>query len=263
MSTKIFNGYRLSGAACPLDVVSDLRARIRPVYRTLYLTVAAQLAATAADALLAGEPIEAAAAGTDSGWRHTLTEARSPLLFAVAVLDQTWQRIRATGRRDAALDLQCEVVFLADPADRQHLYALLYAEAEPYRETFEDMTGVTAWPYWNSTDRPDNITEAEWEHRRQVWDRVLGDDPPARRGLVWSLLGDFHSVHPTAGEVLDYLPSRAARARAVARRQVLAAAVSERDPDVLRRRIVELAAPVAGRLPELDADLLRHVPATV
>lgn len=38
----------------------------------------------------------------------------------------------------------------------------------------ESNLGVEEFGYWNNTDKPDNLTEEEWEFRKQVWDNLVG-----------------------------------------------------------------------------------------
>ena len=45
-----------------------------------------------------------------------------------------------------------------------------------------------SFPYWNNTDPPEEINEAEWDLRQDRWDAVLGESGrPADRGLNLNL----------------------------------------------------------------------------
>lgn len=55
--------------------------------------------------------------------------------------------------------------------------------------------------YQNSTDQPEEITEEEWENRREVWDEILEiDGRPGKSGLVWTIL-DEHDALMIAGDI--------------------------------------------------------------
>jgi len=55
--------------------------------------------------------------------------------------------------------------------------------------------------YWNNTDRPDEVSEEEWDQRSEDWDKALGDSAPAQVGFSYSCIGK-HEI-PPIGQ-LDY-----------------------------------------------------------
>lgn len=109
-------------------------------------------------------------------------------------------------------DFSCQIVILCDPADGDRLYFLTYTEAD-----IDDAVLAIEWTreyrYWNNTDRPDDITEHQWEQRRETWDRVIGRVAPARRGLTWTCAPPIL----VRDRLLDFVPSRESRARAAVR----------------------------------------------
>lgn len=51
------------------------------------------------------------------------------------------------------------------------------------------------YAYYDNTDRPDDITAEEWEHRKEQWDITFGDwEPVLVQGLAINVLSDFNSV---------------------------------------------------------------------
>lgn len=175
MSTKIYNGYRVH-TPDPFDALTKLRAAIEPIYETLYNQALAQIA-------------HAAHAG-----RHPENDRVGiPIITAMAYLEDQHTQIKKTGRRNPAFDLELDACFLRDPDDAGQLYAVLYTEQPAYRAAYPPV--FEPWPYWNNTDRPDDVTDAEWGTRRDTWDRLVGWDPPARRGLGWELIGIHHRHH--------------------------------------------------------------------
>jgi hypothetical protein len=218
VSTKIFNGYRLAERCSPFELVVALRERLMPLYEDAYLRAAAALAAWAIDGLGRGDlPREDSDEGLELA---ALTRHHSPVSWATSTLEEAHRRIRQSGRRSPRFDFECEVSFLADPQNPADLYALLFTERQEYREAFEALAGVEGWAYWDNTDRPDCVSEEAWDERRRSWERVVGWDTPARRGLTWSLLGAIHPCVPTAATLATHLPTRRQRAVMAAERSV-------------------------------------------
>lgn len=100
------------------------------------------------------------------------------------------------------------------------LYLLVHCQRQEYRDAVESLPGVEPYPYWNHSEGPEDLTEEDWTQRRADWGWLIdahriGDvtsrytfrpDPAPDRSYV---LRDQ--------TILGYLPSRAARAKAVAR----------------------------------------------
>lgn len=192
MSTKIYFGYRVK-ASDPFAALHELIPAVQPVYQRLYHERLAMLAHAFQQGEAPGLGFEDPSGGV-------------PILKAWRLLDEGHTKIRASGHRNPILDLELDACFLRDG---DQLYAMLYTEQDAYRAAYPAL--FEHWPYWNNTDRPDDVTEDEWDERRDTWDRVVGWDPPARRGLGWELIGLGHAFTPPkqsdAADVLGpYLP---------------------------------------------------------
>jgi hypothetical protein len=63
---------------------------------------------------------------------------------------------------------------------------------------------LTDMSYWNNSDRPDGVTEAEWAVRKATWDRLM------RHGAAFSENGlTFNLVPPYfENEIANYVRSR-------------------------------------------------------
>jgi len=72
--------------------------------------------------------------------------------------------------RDPEFDFSCEIVFI--PVKSQVL-GIPYTEQEEHIKIIESMPGYEEYGYWNNTDRPDNLSEARWDKRRDDWDLAL------------------------------------------------------------------------------------------
>jgi hypothetical protein len=50
---------------------------------------------------------------------------------------------------------------------------------------------MTDFHYQDQSDRPEDITEEDYQHRREVWDDLFEQERrPGYAGFVWNLLGD-------------------------------------------------------------------------
>lgn len=70
------------------------------------------------------------------------------------------------------------------PGDFGHLYSSINSELfDSWSEYIED------YHYQNQTDMPDNISESDWDERRDIWDEILEVDVrPSYAGYVWTIL---------------------------------------------------------------------------
>jgi hypothetical protein len=93
--------------------------------------------------------------------------------------------IAKTKTRDPDADVSCEACV------RRYGLALLYTENEEMRKAWESLEFegepvVKPWPYWNNTDKPDDLTDEEWDRRGKDCDEALGGHgclAPAECGL--------------------------------------------------------------------------------
>lgn len=50
------------------------------------------------------------------------------------------------------------------------------------------LRNVEYYGYWNNTDRPDNISEEEWNLRGELWDIALPTGIPSKDGLAYTII---------------------------------------------------------------------------
>lgn len=186
MSWRLYHGYRLPASTSIPALCRDLRRRAEPIYREL----ATEAVGLTALLLCADEAsVEKVADAVSHGQVKATTTRWCPTLLsqAASIVDAVQERLRrpAALRVPAVFDLAFSVTFVADIVESEWTYALLYTDRRELREVWESTPGVEPWPWWNNTDGPDNLTEAEWSERGDVWRRVLGDDPPGHIGCSW------------------------------------------------------------------------------
>lgn len=252
MSTKIHHGYQLVDvpggnvlACAPL-----LRSVMVPVYQSLYFRVAAEVAVGALDAARFGvDHVE------DTRVPVRAVDTLTPVVVADLFLNDIHHHMAKSGERSPHYDMNMQVTFLPDPnpGDAAAAYALLFTERAEYRDAWQALDWVEPFPYWNNTDPPEGVSPDDWKARQVVWERVVGWDPPAVRGLSWSLLGGVHpcSAVTDPGRLLDVVPSREQRARRVASSMAAGSSFSE-----LRADIDRIAPGLVGDLPAVTLESL-------
>lgn len=264
MSTKIYYGCRVHLDDSDLLAFQErMAAAVGAAYEPLYLRTVVALAFDIA----AGAAPETFAEGAFTP-AHTGIQ---PLFTAAELLDQAHRIVEAKGIRHP-LDLQFEVVFLRS-GDPTCPLAIPYTERAVLRDTFMALPEVEPWGYWDNTDRDDNVTDAEWDERRDVWARAVDGRAPAQRGLTWKLvMSDGHWMFPShlpPEKLAEYAPTSEERARGEARERARRAATDGRyripdDPwgrlahDAMNADIERFTAEIAPALAPLDvADILR------
>lgn len=257
MSTKIHNGYRIAAAGLldPFEFLNDLRAVTTGIYRDLLATALARTATGLADAAVRNPE---QSSGTQ------------PLTQALQEANRAHREIVRTGQRNPAWDFGFDLVLVADPDDRDWRYALIYTEQDAYTDAWETNPVVNRFGYWNNTDRPDDVTETEWDRRRTIWNRVLpGYTAPASIGFTWSLLSDDtgHSLTDIQPVIGDRIPSREERARMIARTEpqrtpgpaTMAGMIDYVTSTSYQDAVTARAAQIAHELPDINVDDLYDI----
>jgi len=127
-----------------------------------------------------------------------------------------------TGRHVSGLDVETSLVAFLDDQTGQ-VYAMLYADNQLLRDACSAHPALTPYAYWDSTDPPDDVSEAEWAERGALWGRLLGPDGiPGKAGVTlsltdfWDIPSDNLDAH-SARAALAAVPDRHTRAITLAR----------------------------------------------
>lgn len=200
MSTKIYNGYRLSTTNIPL-FARTLREHFLPTYqklalRALVVLVVLHYRTEQAHPDWTQEEVQQLIL-KDMGITNHVQSPRhiSPSLLAnsaelldniqIATSQPTAQRI------SHLVDFLLSVTFLADPAVETpgYTYALLYTDQPAYTTIWESLPEVEPYPYWDNTDGPDELSVAEWDAHKMVWRNIFPDfRAPSVLGVTWNFL---------------------------------------------------------------------------
>lgn len=220
MSTRIYNGYRISsadgGRPDPFEFLTSVRTQMDAMYRHMYTTTLVRIATAIVDHRRHAPQSPFSAYDIDQA---ALRGDNAPIWLAQSIIDDAAETVRTQGRRAPGLDFQCEMTLYSDPQDPTGpLYAQLFVELGQYRAVFEALPGVEPYGYWNNTDRADGVTDDEWRQRAQRWDRIRDHRAGCTRGLSWTMLGPADALLPplVAEELLGCLPDNASRARNLA-----------------------------------------------
>jgi len=215
MSTKIYNGYILKEMRNVWELkafANKVRGKIRPIADELTHRLLAQLVAQRIDRITLGMPLDEP---TDA----------VPYGYALATMREHARKIRETNLRDPEFDFSCSVSVIPI---RGMVLALLHADRNEYRAVFESIPGVAPYPYWNNTDRPNDISDEEWDKRKEDWNIALpGAGVPNENGVLIECPFQFI---PKIEEAIQYLPSLTDRARHAAR-EIVSNKWFEANPD--------------------------------
>lgn len=85
-------------------------------------------------------------------------------------------------------DFYCSVMLFPS---KNNLLALVITEDEEVKEMFVEMEEIEEYPYWDNTDRPDNMTDKEWEKRRDEWDKTIGYKRLSEVGFQYNIIEDL------------------------------------------------------------------------
>lgn len=120
-------------------------------------------------------------------------------------------------RRCPDLDVGASVVLFEDEQQPGGLHGLYFIEMPALRQALREQPDVEWRPYQDQTDeRPDGVSEAAWEERRQLWDRLIPQGIPAQAGVTVDLVNERTPLEmPDEDEVRDAWPTLDARIRRV------------------------------------------------
>ena len=169
MSTRIHNGTRCSGTLRPDILARRLADIVTPIHEQLVIEAVAVLAYANVRHALAG----------------ITPEAIGDIAFLVQADKVIAEASKSAQRSTGQFSLEMSVAFVSDPADDRYVYAGVFAQNNRLSEAWSQLPGVEAFPYWDNTDGPDDVTEADWTERGQIWNRVLGFEPWTKAGVCW------------------------------------------------------------------------------
>lgn len=183
MSTDIRNAWRLPVGADPFDEIAPLREAV----------VGIQLAEDAREIVGTAVRIVDELSLHRDPQRMILMrggQPASPLRPWRSAIEHLAYAESQESQAEWGTDRQrFEIQFVRDDADNR-LCALRYAENPRIIAASDEVMrsrGWADWHYQNRSDKPEEVSEEEWEQRKKSWDRILDLSAPAEVGLGLSI----------------------------------------------------------------------------
>lgn len=169
--------------------------------------------------------------------RQTIIETdepiKNPMSHVWNEITDAQQEIKKTGRRQPAVDFDFEVSLMPH---KGRVYGIVFCEQGPWVREFMAQNWVEEFGYWNNTDPPEDMDEAEWDIRGEIWNDVLQNKAPAQVGFTASCTRPYS--WPSREAVLAAIPSLDDRVRYLAKDIVFARKSKELYPkDVEPKKI--------------------------
>lgn len=165
MSTKIYNGW-LMDAKTLERAFEDLCEVVRPAFERAALRRLKQLFP---DAFTPHKQ------HTDGRFRFDVH----------AVGDLCRQAAASNFRAHSNLDFKAQVVLIPAHTGPRRILAMTFWEQNVYDLAWARSKAATEFGYWNNTERPERVTDAEWKLREKLWSRIM---VPAKDGLTVELM---------------------------------------------------------------------------
>lgn len=190
MSTKLYNGYRLPMMSIPElhKLIMDLRTKLGEEAKKIQCQRLANVAYESFDSLQMGY-----GAGRLKESYDKNKEKFNPMAAAFMLWLDRSHKLETSHHRDPEYDLGFEICLMPI---RDHILVTVYTETQELTNIWEQTPGVEPYPYWNNTDPPDDMSEEEWDKRRDDWNEALpGIGVPARCGFCCELTFDDLPVY--------------------------------------------------------------------
>lgn len=265
MSVRIYNGFELVGLTLEtaLDALRKLREPARIQACRLTAREVLHMAVTQFDAVSLQVPTAPEVAPNGN---H---------LFEAALrLRDLQDEVVRTGRRNPRFDTSLSVCLIPTQG---RLLGVAYGENPAMLQVLKACPAYRELPYWDGTEAPEDVSDAEWDARKGSWQAALPQwGAPGEFGLSYDLVPDWALLCMTAdcADALDptEMPTLARRAANMAHElldadQLDGVAAPQKVSDACRLLESPLwaqaCARVAERLnPNLTLDDLRGQPAS-
>ena len=115
---------------------------------------------------------------TSLDWSHILYE----IIFFV---EKQIRESKISYRRDFNYDYQCDIHILPI---KDKLLFLYYGEKDNFRKILNEQNFIMEYHYQNQTDKPEKISNEEWEQRKKDWEEAIIDYIPSNHGFTFNLV---------------------------------------------------------------------------
>ena len=171
MSTKIYDGFCFK-KKMSLNEVHDIFMDFRKEAEEIKKCKLNEYFSKAAYKILDGKAI---------GRKYPEMKDRSILSYLWCDFCNRIREMEKTRQRDPEIDFNCEISI--QPL-KNKILGIIYGECIKIKEAWFNKEFIKEYGYWNNTDKPEGITDKQWERRCVDWDKALGERGiPAYTGL--------------------------------------------------------------------------------
>lgn len=222
MSTKLYSGYRLKLNGTPMPIfANEVRSVMNPLLRKVWQSTLCNMAIDAVHRrqLAGAELLPDQPHSQASPWSSVVMHLED------GVKDQTY----------------FSLVLFTDPTDLAGEWTYLTVHTPRQWEAifnglFTASHQMESFGYWDNADKPEELTDEEWQNRYDVWDRIgVLESSPVDCGISIEMFSDswwdLEAMAPMWGDD-------------TALREVFANII--KDPDFLDKRSKRLAPDVDG-----------------
>lgn len=204
MSTKIYNGYKLNVTWPELmPYLKKIKKEFEIIRQELALTHMAQKLTNQIDLSLCG-----------------FEDKKEIKLWLMPIeLRDEAERAQNSASLLAGRDYSANLLVLPHEG---HFLVLFYDNGcREYTAKWESLPEVSDYHYQNSTDKPEEISEPDWDSRKIAWDQVLpGSGIPSENGLTFDLLNSKNWYSLSSKEIFNFVPPYENRVHAVVERNL-------------------------------------------
>jgi len=138
---------------------------------------------------------------------QTLKDADNIDKVLVKVYMEYFDRIgevERTNKRDRAIDFSFSLTIF--PRTPKRSIGVVYTEHQDLFNAFLESEYLSDYSYWSNTDKPEELSETEWQKRRVEWDKSIDRVTYGRSGLTFTVVD---TLHPSIdyNDFKEFLPS--------------------------------------------------------
>lgn len=197
MSTKIYNGLKfISSDILKINQqLNDFAVKIEEYTNKKLSQLLATIVTTDIDACT-----------IDGKIPKELEDAKTGIyLYWLHKFSKRWRDLdKDLAQRDTLVDYTCSISI--HPLKNNVFLGILFAEHDHFKNMLIDENIAIDYHYQNQTDQPENISDEEWDSRRDDWEEALKfSSIPSRAGFYKELSQKYFPILKPE-DILQYIP---------------------------------------------------------
>lgn len=191
MSTKIYNGLRIKYMSMQelIPFSKELRVQLEPIAKEEFLKSYTKMLEAAIVFIQTGVQIDSCIHNYNG-----LSALENPTFKDInRVIDKEIRQFikankSATTISESASEFDFDTSICVFPLSRKILAVPIYNNERLMKALLEN-ENITAYGYWNNTDKPNNVSNKEWNTRKKDWDKALpGIGVLRENGFIFDLI---------------------------------------------------------------------------